>query len=110
MTPAELDLVLSRLEKNRKGIVLFHNSQGITAQMLPEFLRELKKRGYSLVHMVPGDAPTPIVAAGSDWISTTEPIAKTLGPKARQAPQAHEHEHEHEHEHGAPEKTKSGEP
>ena len=65
MTPkAELDLVLSRLEKNRKGIVLFHDSQAITAQMLPEFLRELKKRGYSLVHMVPGDAPTPIVAAG----------------------------------------------
>jgi len=108
MTPkAELDLVLSRLEKNRKGIVLFHDSQGITAQMLPEFLRELKKRGYSLVHMVPGDAPTPIVAAGSDWTSTTEPIiAKTLGPKARQAPQAHEHEHEH----GAPEAPKSGEP
>ncbi|PWB90599.1 polysaccharide deacetylase [Methylocystis sp. MitZ-2018] len=110
MTPkAELDLVLSRLEKNRKGIVLFHDSQGITAQMLPEFLRELKKRGYSLVHMVPGDAPTPIVAAGPDWTSTTEPIiAKTLGPKARQAPQAHEHEHEHEH--GAQEPPKSGEP
>ncbi len=89
MTPkAELDLVLSRLEKNRKGIVLFHDSQAITAQMLPEFLRELKKRGYSLVHMVPGDAPTPIVAAGPDWTSTTEPIiAKTLGPKAKQAPQ-----------------------
>ena len=108
MTPkAELDLVLSRLEKNRKGIVLFHDSQGITAQMLPEFLRELKKRGYSLVHMVPGDAPTPIVAAGPDWTSTTEPIiAKTLGPKAKQAPQAHEHEHEH----GAQEPPKSGEP
>ena len=108
MTPkAELDLVLSRLEKNRKGIVLFHDSQAITAQMLPEFLRELKKRGYSLVHMVPGDAPTPIVAAGPDWTSTTEPIiAKTLGPKAKQAPQ----EHDHEHEHGAQEAPKSGAP
>jgi len=108
MTPkAELDLVLSRLEKNRKGIVLFHDSQAITAQMLPEFLRELKKRGYSLVHMVPGDAPTPIVAAGPDWTSTTEPIiAKTLGPKAKQAPQ----EHDHEHDHGAQEAPKSGAP
>jgi peptidoglycan/xylan/chitin deacetylase (PgdA/CDA1 family) len=84
MTPkAELDLVLSRLEKTRKGIVLFHDSQAITAQMLPEFLRELKKRGYQLVHLVPGDAPTPIVAAGPDWTSTTEPIiAKTLGAKS----------------------------
>ncbi|TLG73730.1 polysaccharide deacetylase family protein [Methylocystis sp. B8] len=80
---AELELVLSRLEKNRKGIVLFHDSQAITAQMLPEFLRELKKRGYSLVHIAPGDSPTPIVAAGPDWTSTTEPIiAKTLGAKS----------------------------
>ncbi len=106
MTPkAELDLVLSRLEKNRKGIVLFHDSQSITAQMLPEFLRELKTRGYSLVHIKPGDAPTPIAAAGPDWTSTTEPIiAKTLGPKAKLAPQTHEHEH------GAQEAPKSGEP
>jgi peptidoglycan/xylan/chitin deacetylase (PgdA/CDA1 family) len=109
MTPkAELDLVLSRLEKNRKGIVLFHDSQAITAQMLPEFLRELKKRGYSLVHIRPGDAPTPIADAGPGWTSTTEPIiAKTLGPKAKLAPEAHEHEHEH----GAPEPApKSGDP
>jgi peptidoglycan/xylan/chitin deacetylase (PgdA/CDA1 family) len=85
MTPkAELDLVLSRLEKSRKGIVLFHDSQAITAQMLPEFLRELKKRGYSLAHIVSGDTPTPIVAAGPEWTSTTEPIiAKTLGGKAK---------------------------
>ncbi|WP_292531242.1 polysaccharide deacetylase family protein [Methylocystis sp.] len=104
MTPkAELDLVLSRLEKNRKGIVLFHDSQAITAQMLPEFLRELKTRGYSLVHIRPGDAPTPIAAAGADWTSTTEPIiAKTLGPKAKLAP--------HEHDHGAQEAPKSGDP
>jgi peptidoglycan/xylan/chitin deacetylase (PgdA/CDA1 family) len=108
MTPkAELDLVLSRLEKNRKGILLFHDSQGITAQMLPEFLRELKKRGYSLVHIIPGDAPTPIVAAGPDWTSTTEPIiVKNLeskaGSKAKPAPQTHQH--------GAQEAPKSGEP
>lgn len=107
MTPkAELDLVLSRLEKNRKGIVLFHDSQAITAQMLPEFLRELKKRGYSLVHIRPGDTPTPIVEAGPGWTSTTEPIiAKTLGAKAKLAPEAHGHEH------GAPEPApKSGAP
>jgi peptidoglycan/xylan/chitin deacetylase (PgdA/CDA1 family) len=106
MTPkAELDLVLSRLEKNRKGIVLFHDSQAITAQMLPEFLRELKTRGYSLVHIRPGEAPTPIAAAGPEWTSTTEPIiAKTLGPKAKLAPQTHEHDH------GAQEAPKSSDP
>ncbi len=96
MTPkAELDLVLSRLEKAGKGIVLFHDSQAITAQMLPEFLRELKKRGYAVAHIVPGDGQTPIAAAGPGWTSTTEPIiAKTLGPKAK-PPQEHEQAHEH---------------
>ncbi|MEF3364929.1 polysaccharide deacetylase family protein [Methylocystis sp. 9N] len=96
MTPkAELDLVLSRLEKTGKGIVLFHDSQSITAQMLPDFLRELKKRGYKLVHIVPGDGPTPIAEAGPGWTSTTEPIiAKTLSKytggkdKAATQPQA----------------------
>lgn len=92
---AELDLVLSRLDKAGKGIVLFHDSQAITAQMLPEFLRELKKRGYKLVHIVPGDGPTPIAEAGPGWTSTTEPIiAKTLGKyaggKGKPAAQAQE--------------------
>jgi hypothetical protein len=59
--------------------------------------------------MVPGDAPTPIVAAGPDWTSTTEPIiAKTLGPKAKPAPPAHAPGHEHEQ--GAQEAPKSGAP
>jgi peptidoglycan/xylan/chitin deacetylase (PgdA/CDA1 family) len=77
---AERDLILARLEKAGKGILLFHDSKLHTAQMLPEFLKELKKRGFRLVHLVPGDGETPVVAAGADWTSTTEPIiARTLG-------------------------------
>ena len=91
MTPkAELDLVLSRLEKEGRGIVLFHDSKSQTAQMLPEFLRELKQRGYRLVHMVPGDGETPVVAAKPGWKSTTEPIiAKTLGGKGKKPTPSH---------------------
>jgi len=102
MTPrAELDLVLSRLEKAGKGIVLFHDSKAATAQMLPDFLRELKTRGYRLVHMVPGDSETPVVAAGPGWTSTTEPIIeKVLGTKAKSAPHAHDHDTEGGHTHG----------
>lgn len=102
MTPkAQLDLVLSRLEKAGKGIVLFHDSKATTAQMLPDFLRELKSRGYRLVHMVPGDGETPIVAAGAGWTSTTEPIIeKVLGTKAKSAPHAHDHDAEGGHTHG----------
>ena len=83
MTPkAELDLILSRLEKIGHGIVLFHDSKAQTAQMLGDFLRELKKRGYRLVHLAPGEGETPVVAAGPGWTSTTEPIiAKTLAGK-----------------------------
>lgn len=85
MSPkGELDLVMSRLEKAGKGIVLFHDSKAQTAQMLPDFLKELKARGYRLVHIAPGEGETPIVEAGPGWTSTTEPIiAKTLGGKSK---------------------------
>jgi peptidoglycan-N-acetylglucosamine deacetylase len=49
----ELRLTLSRLEQVGRGIVLFHDTKSQTAQMLPAFLRELKKRGYRIVHVVP---------------------------------------------------------
>lgn len=53
MTPAhQLSLVLSRLEAKRKGIILFHDTHGQTAAMIPDFLRALKSRGYRVVHMV----------------------------------------------------------
>lgn len=54
MTPAEtLAQVLGRLEAAGRGIILFHDTQPHTVAMLPEFLRELKRRGYRVVHAVP---------------------------------------------------------
>jgi peptidoglycan-N-acetylglucosamine deacetylase len=54
MTPAQqLALVLDRLEQTRGGILLFHDPRPQTAAMLPAFLRALKARGYSVVHVVP---------------------------------------------------------
>jgi peptidoglycan/xylan/chitin deacetylase (PgdA/CDA1 family) len=54
MTPVQqLKLVLDRIEKAGRGIVLFHDTKAQTAQMLPAFLRELKQRGYRIVHVVP---------------------------------------------------------
>jgi peptidoglycan/xylan/chitin deacetylase (PgdA/CDA1 family) len=53
MTPeAELSLILARIDKVGRGIVLFHDTKKETAQMLPAFLRELKRRGYSIVHVI----------------------------------------------------------
>jgi peptidoglycan/xylan/chitin deacetylase (PgdA/CDA1 family) len=48
-----LSQVLGRLDAIGGGIILFHDTQPHTAGMLPELLRELKRRGYRVVHVVP---------------------------------------------------------
>jgi peptidoglycan/xylan/chitin deacetylase (PgdA/CDA1 family) len=54
MTPdQELKLIISRLRVARKGIILFHDSQRRTADMLPAFLRYLRDNDYRVVHLVP---------------------------------------------------------
>lgn len=52
----ELHLLLSRIDKVGRGIVLLHDTRAETARMLPSFLRELKRRGYRIVHVVPAPA------------------------------------------------------
>jgi len=60
MTPdQELRLILSRIDQVGRGIVLFHDTKAQTAQMLPAFLHELKKRGYRIVHVIPSGSPHP---------------------------------------------------
>jgi peptidoglycan-N-acetylglucosamine deacetylase len=57
MTPdQELRLILSRIEQVGRGIVLFHDTKAQTVRMLPAFLRELKMRGYSIVHVIPAQS------------------------------------------------------
>ena len=57
MTPEQqLHLILNRVEQVGSGIVLFHDTKIQTAAMIPEFLRELKKRGFRIVHVVPAGA------------------------------------------------------
>ncbi len=43
--------VMSKLEKNGKGIVLMHDFQRHTADAVPELLNQLKAGGYKIVHM-----------------------------------------------------------
>jgi peptidoglycan-N-acetylglucosamine deacetylase len=58
MTPnQELRLILSRIDQVGRGIVLFHDTKAQTAQMLPAFLHELKKRGYRIVQVIPAGSP-----------------------------------------------------
>ena len=47
---------ISRLEAKGKGIVLLHDIQPVTVLALPALLRELKGRGYRIVHVVSSTA------------------------------------------------------
>lgn len=58
--------IMDRLEAKRSGIVLMHDVQPHTAAAIPTLLRELKARGYSIVHAVPADAETLPVAVSSE--------------------------------------------
>lgn len=53
-----LHRALRRLEERGRGILLLHDIQPRTALMLPTLLRELKKRGFRIVHVVP-ERPAP---------------------------------------------------
>jgi peptidoglycan/xylan/chitin deacetylase (PgdA/CDA1 family) len=89
MTPEEeLKLILSRLEKPKRGMLLFHDNHPWTAAMMPAFLRELKQRGYHVVHMVAGPGNGPTVDAPPGWTSETERTVGALKPRLEKASQA----------------------
>ena len=50
--------VMSKLKKRGKGILLMHDFQHVTAEAMPELLRQLKANGYKVVHMVPREPVT----------------------------------------------------
>jgi len=50
---------LARIEAQGKGILLLHDIQPATALALPVILKELKARGFKIVHVVPATAERP---------------------------------------------------
>jgi peptidoglycan-N-acetylglucosamine deacetylase len=86
MTPEEeLKAVMSRLDRLGKGILLLHDTHQWTADMVPMLLRELKAKGYRVVHMVPGPGHTPTVPAPKGWFSETERAIDALKPRLEKA-------------------------
>lgn len=47
--------VLTQLDAKGKGLILFHDIQRKTAEILPQLLSELYSRGYSIVQLQPAD-------------------------------------------------------
>lgn len=59
-----MDFSLKDLDRaGQTGILLLHDTKDSTATMVPQLLRELKVRGYKIVHLVPKQ-PTPPLAHG----------------------------------------------
>jgi hypothetical protein len=84
MTPqAEAAAMLARLEKDKRGIILFHDIRAQTVAMMPAFLRELKARGYHVVHLVPGPGHAETREASPGWSSETEHVIAEILGRAR---------------------------
>jgi peptidoglycan-N-acetylglucosamine deacetylase len=64
---------MSRLEKRGRGILLLHDIHKSTVSALPELLKELKDKGFHVVHVVPGKAGGGIATAGEPGSSTPAP-------------------------------------
>jgi peptidoglycan-N-acetylglucosamine deacetylase len=60
---------LQRIEAAHKGILLLHDIQVKTVEALPGLLRELKRRGYRIVQVVPATPDRPkTVTDPSQWM------------------------------------------
>ena len=90
MTPEEeLKLVMSRLDRPGKGMLLLHDNRQWTADMIPMLLRDLKAKGYRIVHMVPGPGTGPTAPAPKGWFSETGRVTNALRPRfEKSAPKA----------------------
>jgi peptidoglycan/xylan/chitin deacetylase (PgdA/CDA1 family) len=56
---------MSRLEARGKGMLLLHDIHPATVAALPELLKQLKERGFHIVHVAPAPAPAPVEMAGA---------------------------------------------
>ncbi|MGB7125995.1 MAG: polysaccharide deacetylase family protein [Methylovirgula sp.] len=84
MTPdEERKLILERLEKAGRGILLLHDTKESTAAMLPALLRDLKTRGFKIVHIIPGDTKPVLRKAPPGWTSETEAILAKVLPELK---------------------------
>lgn len=54
---------VSSIASHGSGVVLFHDIHARTAAMLPALLRDLKSRGYRVVHLAPGSPGTDVLLA-----------------------------------------------
>ncbi|WFU76371.1 MULTISPECIES: polysaccharide deacetylase family protein [unclassified Bradyrhizobium] len=74
-------LAIQRLEAKGKGILLLHDIQPRTVAALPKIIRDLKAKGYRIVHVVAATADQPATPTTAvEWLlhppTETTPIAR----------------------------------
>jgi peptidoglycan/xylan/chitin deacetylase (PgdA/CDA1 family) len=68
---------VSRLEARGRGVLLLHDIHEKTALAFPVILKELKARGFKIVHVVPATPDRPkTVTAPEQWAVHTTPAQK----------------------------------
>jgi peptidoglycan/xylan/chitin deacetylase (PgdA/CDA1 family) len=69
---------IQRIEASHKGILLLHDIQTKTVEALPYLLRELKRRGYKIVQVVPATAERPkTVTDPGQWMPHSRQMSRT---------------------------------
>jgi peptidoglycan/xylan/chitin deacetylase (PgdA/CDA1 family) len=69
---------LQRIEAAHKGILLLHDIQTKTVEALPYLLRELKRRGYKIVQVVPATPERPkTMTEPAQWMAHARQISRT---------------------------------
>jgi peptidoglycan/xylan/chitin deacetylase (PgdA/CDA1 family) len=89
ITPSQIvRRAMSRLEaKDYRGVLLLHDIKPATAMAVPLLLKELKAKGYKVVHAVPPgerpetvpDLPATMIAANQGWPRVAPQKAETTG-------------------------------
>jgi peptidoglycan/xylan/chitin deacetylase (PgdA/CDA1 family) len=71
---------VSRLQTHGKGILLLHDIHAATALALPMILKELKARGFKIVHVVPATPDRPKTVTASEQWATRATVEHALWP------------------------------
>lgn len=75
----QLNVLMGRLARARKGIILLHDVVGQTAAMFPAFLQALCHGGYKVAGMTSGPFAPSLSLAPGGWRSQTERIIASRG-------------------------------
>ncbi len=76
--PNVMNRALAELEARQGGILLLHDIKDSSSSIVGPLLREMKKRGFKIVHIVPKKAPPKLIAGPIQGVMPT--IAETTVP------------------------------